>query len=106
MCWAGMCLRLCSSSGWSVEFTPVVQLCGQQCVEWLVLPDVTQAGAGVGILAPPFTSCCLPDWLPMHLCSLQVRETQKTIRDGRTGMESMTIARGLGEQVRLLAVWG
>ena len=30
----------------------------------------------------------------------QVHETQKTIRDGRTGMESMTIARGLGEQVR------
>lgn len=30
----------------------------------------------------------------------QVRETQKTIRDGRTGMESMTIARGMGEQVR------
>jgi hypothetical protein len=28
----------------------------------------------------------------------QVRETQKTIRDGRTGTESMTIARGMGEQ--------
>jgi hypothetical protein len=32
---------------------------------------------------------------------VQVRETQKTIRDGRTNMESMTIARGMGEQVRL-----
>jgi hypothetical protein len=32
----------------------------------------------------------------------QVRETQKTIRDGRTGAESMTIARGMGQQVGLL----
>lgn len=35
-------------------------------------------------------------------CSLdlQVREMQKTVRDGRTGHESMTIQRGMGEKVR------
>ena len=39
--------------------------------------------------------------LPPCLCIIcvQVRETQKTVRDGRTGTESMTLARGLGEQV-------
>lgn len=34
--------------------------------------------------------------------NLQVRETQKTIRDSRTGTESMTIARGMGEQERVV----
>jgi hypothetical protein len=30
---------------------------------------------------------------------VQVRETQKTVRDGRTGVESMTLQRGIGDRV-------
>jgi hypothetical protein len=31
--------------------------------------------------------------------AMQVREMQKTVRDGRTGVESMTIQRGIGDRV-------
>ncbi len=34
----------------------------------------------------------------MCVCVCQVREVQRTVRDGRTGQQSMTITRGLGDK--------
>jgi hypothetical protein len=34
----------------------------------------------------------------------QVRETQSTVRDGRTGQQSITISRGLKDKVRAAAL--
>lgn len=49
--------------------------------------------------------CSTPLSATAHLVSLrtsQVRETQHSVRDGQTGHASMTLARGIGERVRLL----
>jgi hypothetical protein len=39
----------------------------------------------------------------LPLLYVQVRETQATVRDGRTGYESMTIQRGIGDRVSFVS---
>lgn len=94
------CLLLC----WMCWMSRPVTSC--TCLVWLlhttycILPDITSAMQLHACVRTLYTSQISRDQ-PKHACShaSQVRESQQTIRDGRTGHESMTIARGIGDRV-------